>query len=71
MLKRREEKYNQKISSAIEAMKRSYRHLHFFSKLQGNVKTHLQNVIIEQNRWLRIMQEEQPLFSEAASTAQD
>lgn len=47
-------------------MKRNYRHLHFFNKLTGNLRQTLSSTIIEQNRWLRIMQEEQPSLYEAS-----
>ena len=62
ILKRREKKYNLKVAESIDSMKRSYRHLHFYQRLASNPKTQIQNVIIEQNKWLRIMQEERPLF---------
>jgi hypothetical protein len=47
LLKRREGKFSDKQSIAIENMKRSYRHLHFYSRLANNVKTQLENVILE------------------------
>ena len=62
ILKRREKKYNLKIAESIDTMKRSYRHLHFYQRLAMDPKTQIQNVIIEQNKWLKIMQEERPLF---------
>jgi hypothetical protein len=62
ILKRREKKYNLKVAESINNMKKSYRHLHFYNKLAANPKTQIQNVIIEQNKWLRVMQEERPFF---------
>lgn len=62
ILKRREKKYNLKVAESIDSMKRSFRHLHFYQRLAANPKNQIQNVIIEQNKWLRIMQEERPLF---------
>jgi hypothetical protein len=41
ILKRREKKYNQKISSGIYQMRRSYRQMHFFNQLHANPKVHL------------------------------
>ena len=58
LLKKREKKYDEKISASIDQMRRSYRHLNFFNKLSIDVKAQVQNVIIEQNKWLRLMQEE-------------
>lgn len=66
VVKRREQKYDEKISAAIAAMKRSYRQMNFFNRLSGNVRTALTSTILEQNRWLRIMQEEQPSLYEAS-----
>jgi hypothetical protein len=51
-----------KVAESINNMKKSYRHLHFYNKLAANPKTQIQNVIIEQNKWLRVMQEERPFF---------
>lgn len=66
VVKRREQKYDEKINAAIAAMKRSYRQMNFFNRLSGNVRTSLSSTILEQNRWLRIMQEEQPSLYEAS-----
>jgi hypothetical protein len=63
VLKRREAKYDEKIGASIEAMKRSYRQKQFYNRLSGNVRTALTCTIIEQNKWLRVMQEEQPFDS--------
>lgn len=66
VLKKREGKYNLKISNSLDKVKRTYRHLQFYNRLSQDVKTHLQNVIIEQNRWLRVIQEEQNPFYDAS-----
>ena len=70
LLKQREQKYNDKLFSAIAQMKRGYRHLHFFNNLSSNVKGSLQSVILQQNRWLRIMQEEQPPIYDTMDSSQ-
>ena len=51
-----------KISNSIDKMKRSYRNMTFFNRLSNDVKMHIQNVIIEQNKWLKLIQEEQPPY---------
>ncbi len=38
ILKRREKKYNLKVAEAIDNMKKSYRHLHFYQRLAANPK---------------------------------
>jgi hypothetical protein len=40
-LKRREQKYNEKIASGIDNMKKSYRQAHFFKRLAENPKVHI------------------------------
>ena len=32
--------------------------MHFYNRLARNVRTTLQNTILQQNKWLRVMQEE-------------
>lgn len=49
-----------KISNAIEKMKRNYRHMAFYEGMANDTKTSISNVIIDQNKWLRVLQEEQP-----------
>ena len=39
-------------------MKRNYRQMIFFDRMSKNMKKEIENVLIEQNRWLKIMQEE-------------
>jgi hypothetical protein len=46
-MKKREYKYNMKISNGIEKMKRSYKHMAFFDRLAKDVKSSIQNVIID------------------------
>ena len=58
LLKLREQKYNTKIANAIEKAKRSFRQMDFYGKLTADPKTQIQNVVIEQNKWLKVMQEE-------------
>lgn len=58
ILKQKECQYNDKIHAAISQMKRSYKQMHFFNRLGGNVKAALLGVIVQQNRWLRVMQED-------------
>ncbi|TNV80672.1 hypothetical protein FGO68_gene14294 [Halteria grandinella] len=65
-LKRREQKYDEKIGASIDALKRSYKQMQFFNRLSGNVRASLSSTIIEQNKWLRIMQEEQPSMYETS-----
>ena len=43
-------------------MRRLYRQMHFFKRVASNPKVQIQNVIMDQNKWLRIMQQEQPFF---------
>eukprot|EP00347_Sterkiella_histriomuscorum_P018284 403346097 len=66
LLKKRELKQNIKISNSIEKLKKAYRHMDFFNKMSGDVKTQLSNVIIEQNKWLKVIQEEQTPFYDYA-----
>jgi len=66
LLRQREHKYNDKIHAALSQIQRSYRHMHFFNRLARNVKTTLQNTILQQNKWLRIMQEE-PVIEETTT----
>jgi hypothetical protein len=62
LLKLREQKYNSKIAIAIEKAKRSYKHMDFFKRMAKDPKTQIQNVIVDQNKWLKVLQDEQPLF---------
>jgi hypothetical protein len=41
ILKRREKKYNDKISQGIDQMRRTYRQLHFFNRLAANPKVQI------------------------------
>jgi len=36
--------------------------MHFFKRVASNPKVQIQNIIMDQNKWLRIMQQEQPFF---------
>jgi hypothetical protein len=65
-LKKREQKNSLKISNSIDKMKRSYRQMTFFNRLAADPKNHISNVIIEQNKWLKVIQEEQPPFYDNA-----
>lgn len=47
-----------KISNGIEKMKRSYRHMAFFDRLAKDVKSQIQNVIVDQNKWLKVLQDD-------------
>jgi len=58
LLKKRELKCNLKIQGAIEKMKKNFVHADFFSRMAQDPKAQIQNVIIDQNKWLRVMQEE-------------
>ena len=39
----------------------------FYGKLTADPKTQIQNVVIEQNKWLKVMQEEQPPYQDLQS----
>ena len=45
-------------------MKRNYRQMKFFERMGKDMKTQIENVLIEQNRWLKIMQEEHLYMSD-------
>ena len=47
-----------RIANAIEKMKRYYRQMNLFDKLLADVKNQVQNVIIDQNKWLKVIMED-------------
>lgn len=67
-LKKREAKSDMKIAQAIEKMRRSHTQMQFYDSMVSDPKKHIQNKIIEQNEYLRMLQEE-PIASKYTTSA--
>ena len=57
-LRKREAKCDRKIAESIEKMSRCHYQMEFFDSMQHDVRKHIQNKIIEQNSYLRMLQQE-------------
>ena len=54
-LRKREAKCDQKIAQSIEKMSRCHYQMEFYESMHQDVRKHIQNKIIEQNSYLRML----------------